>query len=65
MRLIKIDNGLLIIEGILLGGGMSILLIVGYGKLCWPAFLFYAALRMAIIEAIKDILDDKIRELKQ
>ena len=65
IKSIKQNFGLLPIEGILLMGGVLLLWYLGYAKLCWPIVLFYAALKFSIVESIKNMLDEKFKNLKR
>lgn len=58
----KTNWPLVVSESLLVGGGTFILIFVGYGKIVWPALLFYTALKISILGAIENMFDKKIDE---
>lgn len=46
-------------------GGVLLLWYLGYAKLCWPTILIYTALKFSIVESIKNMLDEKFKNLKR
>lgn len=64
IKYIKQNFGLLAIEGVFFMGGVLLLSYLGYAKLCWPTILIYAALKFSIVESIRNLLDEKFKNLK-